>query len=311
MIKIYSVLFFISIVILGWLNYTPDLSPEYLKGKYSDKHSSFIKIGDIDVHYRTEGKSDDSIPIVLLHGTGASLHTWDNWVKMLAPQKKVIRLDLPAFGLTGPNPDRIYSMEFYSNFMIKFLDSLNIDQCILGGNSLGGGIALHTAAIIPDRIRCLILCDATGYPSEAESTPMAMRLARVPILNYLFRFITPVSVVRKSVEDVYFDKSKVNESLVMRYYELALYPGNRQAFIDRMSHERFPDMTNVIERISMPTLIIWGEQDKLIPVENAHRFHKDIKESQLLVVVNCGHVPMEELSELSIAPLLSFINDQH
>mgnify|MGYP001328541757 CR=1 FL=1 len=310
MIKIYTALSFLIIIILTWSNYTPDLSAEYLKEKYTDEHSSFININGIEVHYRVEGQSDDSIPIVLLHGTGASLHTWDDWVKMLAPQKKVIRLDLPAFGLTGPNPDRLYTMEFYSQFMIKFLDSLSIYKCILGGNSLGGGIALQTAAIIPDRISCLILCDATGYPSEAKSTPMAMRLARVPVLNYLLRFITPTSLVRKSVEDVYHDKSKVNESLVLRYYELALYPGNRQAFIDRMNLERFPDMQNVIEKISMPTLIIWGKEDMLIPVENAYRFHKDIPESQLLVLEHCGHVPMEELPELSLAPLLSFINGQ-
>lgn len=305
-------LFALIIIILGIglisINYTSDLSMDYLTEKYTDEHSAFIQIEGMNVHYSVGGISDDSLPIVLLHGTGASLHTWDNWTKKLSGHKKVVRMDLPAFGLTGPNPSRDYSMEFYARFMITFLDSLKIQKCILGGNSLGGGVALMTAANVPDRVKYLILCDATGYPSEAESTPLAMRMARVPIVKSVFNFITPRSVVRKSVEDVYFDKTIVTDDLVDRYYELALRPGNRQAFIDRMNLERFPDMSSKIKALRMPVLILWGENDRLIPVQNAYNFNRDLPASKLHIFKNCGHVPMEEMPDASLEPVLSFIN---
>ncbi|MCT4698811.1 alpha/beta fold hydrolase [Tenacibaculum haliotis] len=130
-----------------------DIPVEKLKEKYANKASSFVAINGMDVHYRDEGVKSDSIPIVLIHGTGASLHTFDAWTDELKKTKRVIRMDLPAYGLTGPFPDRNYSMNNYVKFIHDFLSSLKIKECILGGNSLGGQIAWNFTVNYPNNVK--------------------------------------------------------------------------------------------------------------------------------------------------------------
>ncbi|UCE94888.1 MAG: alpha/beta hydrolase, partial [Flavobacteriaceae bacterium] len=159
----------------------------------------------------------------------------------------------------------------------------------------------------PDRVEKLILIDAAGYPMESESRPIAFTLARIPLLNKALTFITPRSMVRSSVENVYADKSKVSDSLVERYFKLTLRAGNRQALVDRMAMENDMEKADLIKNIDHPTLVLWGQQDKLIPVENAHRFHEDLPNSELVILDNSGHVPMEENPDESVKSLLNFL----
>jgi len=286
-----------------------DIPLEDLKSKYATSPSSFVYIDDMEVHFRDEGVAKDSIPIVLIHGTGSSLHTFESWTAQLKREHRVIRMDLPAFGLTGPFPDRNYSIENYVEFLKSFLSSLEIEKCILGGNSLGGGIAWSFTVAYPGMVDKLILIDASGYPSKAKSLPLAFKIARIPIANNLFTFITPRSVAKKSVENVFADKSKVTDSLIDRYFELTLREGNRQAFIDRLKMEKGSSSHENIKRIKQKTLILWGEQDKLIPVEQAYQFHDDLSNDTLIILKNVGHVPMEESPVNSLRPVISFLNN--
>ncbi len=118
-----------------------DIPLNELKAKYTNAASSFIAVNGMDVHFRDEGDQADTIPIVLIHGTASSLHTFDTWADSLKQSNRVIRMDLPAYGLTGPFPDRNYSMTHYTAFLKDFLTALKIEQCVLAGNSLGGQIA--------------------------------------------------------------------------------------------------------------------------------------------------------------------------
>jgi pimeloyl-ACP methyl ester carboxylesterase len=284
-----------------------DLDIAYLKEKYAPSPSQFINIDGMDVHFRDEGVKGDSLPIVLIHGTGASLHTFDAWTNSLKSSRRVLRMDLPAFGLTGPFLNADYSIENYVDFIDKFLRSQGIQSCVLGGNSLGGNIAWQFTAKYPERVSKLILIDAAGYPFESASVPLAFRMGKIPVLNEIFTFITPRSVIRKSVENVYVDKSKVSEELVDRYFELTLRAGNRQAFVDRMSNEKGISPIELIPAIKQPTLILWGDRDFLIPVESAERFHKDLPNDTLVVLTNLGHVPMEEDPSTSLQAVLDFL----
>ncbi len=285
-----------------------DIPIEKLKATYAQPPSSFIKFDGLSVHYRDEGIKSDSIPIVLIHGTGASLHTFNDWSIELIKTHRVIRMDLPAFGLTGPFPNRDYSMEHYSEFILHFLNSIGIKKCIIGGNSLGGAIAWHFTANNPEMVEKLILIDAAGYSLNSKSIPIAFRLAKIPIINNLFTFITPKQTIRASIENVYAEKSKVTDSLVNRYFELTLRAGNRQAFIDRMSYQQATsNIELVIKTIQQPTLILWGEKDYLIPVENAYRFQKDLPNDTLVILKNSGHVPMEENPNESLKAVKSFL----
>ena len=302
----FALLFIIAIVILFG---HPDIPLNELKAKYTNTESSFISVDGMDVHFRDEGNQTDSIPIVLIHGTASSLHTFDAWTNSLKNSNRVIRIDLPAFGLTGPFPDRNYSIANYTSFIKDFLTALKIKQCVLVGNSLGGQIAWNFTLEQPDMVEKLILIDASGYPLNSKSVPIAFKLAQTPVLKNLLTFITPRFLVRPSVENVYFDTSKVTDSLVERYFELTLREGNRQALVDRFKTSKDISAYKNIKNIKQPTLILWGADDLLIPVENAYRFHKDLPNDTLVILNDSGHTPMEESPIESLELVTNFLNN--
>lgn len=274
--------------------YEPDLPFDDLKAKYATGASRFVNVGGLPVHYRDEGPAADSLPLVLLHGTGASLLTWEGWARALRTTHRVVRLDVPGYGLTGPNASHDYSPEAYTRFLNEFFRKTGIARCHLGGNSLGGGIAWRYALAHPERVRSLVLVDAAGYPLPPKETPLAFRLARVPGLRRLLTNVTPRFVVAQSVRQVYADPRRVSDSLVGQYFDLARRAGNRAAFIRRMQHPVADSAWRRIPTLTMPALVLWGAHDRLIPVENAHRFHGDLPHDTLVIFPDAGHVPMEE-----------------
>lgn len=286
-----------------------DIPLEKLKAKYGNKPSSFIEVDGMNVHYRDEGNQTDSIPIVLIHGTASSLHTFDAWTDSLKKTYRVIRMDLPAYGLTGAFPDRNYSMAHYTSFVKDFLAALNIKKCVLAGNSLGGQIAWNFTLEQTEMVTKLILIDAAGFPIHSKSVPLAFRIGRTPVLNKLLTYITPRFIVKGSIENVYYDKSKVTDSLVDRYYELTLREGNRQAFVDRFKKSENSNDTLALNNIQQPTLILWGANDLLIPVENAYKFQEYLPNDKLVILDSAGHVPMEEKPIESLEPVLKFLKN--
>ena len=261
----------------------------------------------MDIHFRDEGVQTDTIPIVLIHGTGASLHTFNAWSDSLKKLHRVIRMDLPAYGLTGPFPDGNYTIAHYTALLKDFLTALNIKQCVLVGNSLGGEIAWNFTLEQPGMVTKLILIDAAGYPIASKSVPIAFSLAKIPIINKLLTFITPRFLVRASVENVYFDSSKVTDLVVERYFNLTLRSGNRKAFVDRLQIPKDTNTYKNINYIQQPTLILWGAEDLLIPVENAYKFQEDLPNNTLVILEKTGHTPMEESPLESLEIVLNFL----
>ena len=165
-------------------SYEPDLPFAELVAKYTNDESEFVDVAGMRVHYRDEGSGD--VPLILLHGTGASLHTWDGWTPVLVHDFRIIRLDLPGFGLTGPAPDSDYTVQAYVEYLAAFADALGIERFHLAGNSLGGQIAWNFATRYPDRVMKLVLIDSAGYPKEAApSASTVIRLAGMPVINEL------------------------------------------------------------------------------------------------------------------------------
>lgn len=308
-LKLVLAFFLLAVVIVTLLFGHSDIPLEELKAKYTNEASAFVAIDGMNVHYRDEGKPTDSIPLVLIHGTGSSLHTFDAWTNTLKKSHRIVRMDLPAFGLTGPFTDADYSMRHYTAFMDEFLAALGIQKCIIAGNSLGGQIAWNFTLAKPEKVEKLILIDAAGYPKESKSEPMAFKLAKVPLLKTIFTYVTPRFVAKASIENVYYDTSKATDSLIDRYFELTLRAGNRQAFVDRLNKESEISPYKNITDIQQPTLILWGDKDLLIPVENAYRFQKDLPNDTLVVLHNVGHVPMEESPAKSLGVVLDFLEN--
>jgi pimeloyl-ACP methyl ester carboxylesterase len=285
----------------------PDLPLERLRAKWAPAPSAFMAVDGMDVHLRDEGPRDDGEPIVLLHGTAASLHTWDGWTRALARRRRVIRLDFPGFGLTGPFPDGDYTMAHYVRFLGHFLDALRVGRCVLVGNSFGGNVAWHVALAEPGRVAKLILVDSGGYAHASTKTPIGFRIARLPVLNKIVEYVTPRSAIESSVRDAYGDPGRVTPALVDRYYELTLRPGNRRALVERFRQVPQGVDADRIRTVSVPTLVLWGRADRLMPVEWAERFHQDIAGSRLVILDGLGHVPQEEDPERSVEPVEAFL----
>ena len=258
-------------------------------------------------HLRDEGPPKDPLPIVLLHGTSSSLHTWDGWVHALKDEHRVIRFDMPAFGLTGPSPESNYTIENYARMVVAVLNKCKIDHCVLAGNSLGGYVAWATAILHPDRVERLVLVDASGYPYQAQSVPIGFTIARTPVLNRLVGNMLPRAMVENSVKNVYGNPSLVTPELIDRYFDLITRSGNRQALVKCFRQTRPGKLSNRIPDLKLPTLILWGGRDRLIPPYIGDRFHKEIVGSKYIIFNELGHVPQEEDPVSTVAALKKFL----
>ena len=270
-----------------------DRPVEELIPLYANKDSKFMDILGMKVHYRDEGVASDSVPLILLHGMSSSLNTWDSVVIDLKPHKRVISLDLPGFGLTGPSPENAYNFPYYSKFIDSFATRLKIKRFILVGNSMGGAISWNYALHNPARLAKMVLIDAAGYPKKGESGSLGFKLASTPVINNLLLYVTPKSLVRKSLETIYYDQSRVTDAQVERFHDVAIREGNREVALQIFKGSFHSDFKRIKE-IKTPTTIIWGAKDNLISVDNSVEFMKDIKGSTG-VIFNVGHVPMEEV----------------
>lgn len=276
------------------MNWAPARSVESLTERWAPQPSRFIEVQGMRVHIRDEGRRDDAVPLILLHGTSASLHTWEAMVEELQPKRRVISLDLPGFGLTGPFPDGDYSTQHYMLFLSEILDRLQVERAVLVGNSFGGQLAWSLATDQPQRVEKLVLIDAAGYPRESTSVPIGFKLASIPALAPLMANVLPRSVIESSTRNVYGDPDKVTPELIDRYYELTLRAGNREALRKRLKEMASEDRHERIASVQVPTLIIWGGRDRLIPPAHARRFNEDIANSELVMFDDLGHVPQEE-----------------
>ncbi|MFC5623852.1 alpha/beta fold hydrolase [Algoriphagus winogradskyi] len=303
------VLSFIFFLLLLFRN---DIPAEEIEENYSTPQSHFISIDGMNVHVRIMGEGD---PIILLHGSFSSLHTWDAWQQELSPYFLTISIDFPGHGLTGPDELKRYSLTDYSLLVLELSEKLNLDKFHLAGNSMGGAVAMQVASTRPDKILSLNLIDASGAPSSTnvdlalneskKSDPWIFKLAKNPILSSILLKCTPKFLFGMNMKQVYADPKKVTDEAITRYYELMLREGNRRATLDRLGSPRESRID--FDRIDMPTMIMWGNEDSWIPVAQGYTLEKTISGSKLVVFDNAGHVPMEEIPTESVAKYLSFL----
>lgn len=288
-----------------------DRSVESLVHRWAPPPSSFLDLKGQLVHYRDEGPANDRVPIVLIHGTSASLHTWEGWAAALRGQRRVISFDLPGFGLTGPYAGayagRPYTTAEYARFVLELLDTLRVQRFVVAGNSLGGEVAWQLAVAAPQRVDRLVLVDAAGYAFTPQSVPLGFRIAQLPGVSRLAQYLLPRPVVVASVKNVYGDPAQVSDALVDRYFELTLREGNRAALGERMQQMGRGDDASRIATLKLPTLILWGGRDRLIPPEVGRRFERDIAGSRLVLFDTLGHVPQEEDPARTVAVFKAFL----
>lgn len=282
--------------------YTPPLPAEMLKSRYANDDSKFIDVAGAHAHVRDQGNSDD-VPLVLIHGSGGSLHVWEGWAYELRSKRRVISVDLPGHGLTGAWPRGAYTVEAYADFIEALLDTLKVERVALAGHSLGGAVAWTFAARWPDRITQIILVDAAGENREAA---LPTRVARLPIVGDIGIHFKPEIWVRRKLGQAYADPAMVTDERVKRTAELQRFPGNREATLQRARTQEPLDPTP-LKKLVVPTLILWGAKDRWVPVSDAFRFENDIKGSKVEIFEKLGHDPMEEDPKATAAAVDAFL----
>ncbi|CCK77112.1 MAG: alpha/beta hydrolase [Oleispira antarctica] len=288
-----------------------DLAPDVVNSRYANDESKFIALGSlqkgIEVHYRDEGLNAEENPdapvLFLLHGIMASLHTWDGWVENLQDDFRIIRVDIPGFGLTGPYADGIYNVERAVDMLNQLSSELKIESFSLAGNSMGGLISWNFAVQYPEKVERLILLDSAGYSFDL---PVMLKLLRTPILKDSMAFVTPKFIVTQTLSEVYGDDSKVTDETIERYHQLMLREGNRTAVVSVL--ESISDVENdKIKQLKVPTLIQWGEADNWIPLAHAENFAAEIEGAKLITYPGVGHIPMEEIPQQSANDAKDFL----
>jgi pimeloyl-ACP methyl ester carboxylesterase len=294
------------------LSRAPDRPVQTLVARWAPPPSDFIDVKGQVVHLRDVGPRGDPVPIVLLHGTSASLHTWEGWTAVLGRSRRVIAFDLPGFGLTGPFAGSYarddYRGDTYARFVLDVMDALQVPRAVIGGNSLGGEVAWRAVSLAPQRFERLILVDASGYELTPNAVPLGFRIASIPVLNRIGEHLLPRALIAQSVAQVYGDPAKVTDAVVERYFELTLREGNRRALGLRMQQMEAGTQVERLKALKLPTLVLWGGHDRLIPPAMAQRFAADLGGAKVIVFDGLGHVPQEEDPARTVQPVLEFLS---
>jgi pimeloyl-ACP methyl ester carboxylesterase len=290
---------------------TPDTDREAMIAKYGGADAAFAAgPAGQRIHYRDQG-SRDGPAIVLLHGSNSSLHTWQPIVERLGAGYRIVTLDLPGHGLTGATPDKDYGAEGMMAAVDVVAADLGLDHFILGGNSMGGWVAWRYALARPGRVDALLLIDAAGMPLRAgEKAPpsnVGFRILQYPFGRWLATQITPRALVEQSLRGSVENQSIVDDAMIDRYWELLRFPGNREATVLRARMDREPAMAARIGAIRAPTLILFGDRDRLINPSAAKTFHERIAGSEVVILPGIGHLPMEEAPDATAAAIADFL----
>lgn len=263
-----------------------------LKDKYSISDDEFVRVKGIDIHYKDEGKGP---VLILFHGICSSLYTWDGWVDELKSSYRIIRMDLPGWGLTGP-AEFSMNLDEMIEVIDAFVETLEISSFHLAGNSLGGYFAWNYALRHPGKVTKMILLDPVCYP---QTPPWFIRIAKYPYLTYLSRFMMPKWMISMNVDAVYGDPSRIDEETYDLYFDLSLREGNKGSYMDAfryMAEQSLNEsLSHGVSEIKTPVLLMYGEKDKWVSPSQQYLWKKDLPGLTCIVYDGAGHVPMEEI----------------
>ena len=297
------------LLVLFFVFRVPDTDPAEMRAKYATAPSQFVKLADgREIHLRDEGPRDAPV-IVLLHGSNADLLTWQAWAERLRDEYRVVRFDQRGHGLTGPAPDDDYAITAFVDDVDLVADALGLQSFTLAGNSMGGGIAMRYAIANPDRLDALVLVDASGAPVQRKgSGNLAFSLATKPVIGDIMSQLLPRSLIAKSLSQSVSNQAVVTDEAIDRYWEMARYPGTRAATRKRFAQPRQPFAVEDVRAMQVPTLVMWGEEDALIPYDAAGWYMDNLPNATLVNYPGIGHIPMEEAPDRSASDLREWLN---
>ncbi len=307
-----SLLLLIALLLgAGWA-WTPDAPRAELEARYAAPPSRFVEAGGQRWHVRDSGPAGapdapHAPAVLMLHGFGSSLHTWEAWAQGLQGTLRVVRVDLPGAGLTGPDAAGRYDDTHSVQQLLALMDALQLQRPSLVGHSMGGRLAWRLAADHPDRITRLVLVAPDGFASPGFDYGKAPEVG--PAVQ-LMRWVLPRAVLRAGLAPAYADPARLSEDTVTRYQQMLLAPGVRGALIDRMQQLVLQPPGPLLARVQAPTLLVWGEKDAMIPAANAQDYLRALPAAtgaRVLLLPGLGHVPQEEDPAAGLAAVQAFL----
>jgi pimeloyl-ACP methyl ester carboxylesterase len=263
----------------------------------------------VKINYYDSGQGP---PIILLHGFGACAYTWRFLIPPLAEQHRVFTIDLKGYGLSDKPADGHYAVADQAEMVADFIRRQDLHDLVIMGHSMGGGVTLMTYLKLretdPGRIKKLVLIDSAGYP---QKMPKFIALAKIPGLNaVLSKLLSPRFATTLVLKKSYYDKDKITEEQIDTYAYYGSLPGAAAA-VRQTAKQLVPkDIEALIAQyktITVPVLIIWGQEDEVVPLTVGLNFKRDIPDSQLVVLPHCGHIPLEEEPQTTRQAIMDFL----
>lgn len=262
-----------------------------------------LDIGGARIRVNEQGPADAPV-ILMLHGFTMSLESWDGWAVRLADRYRVVRYDLLGHGMSGPDPQARYAPDERVQILGQLLDALQIESATLAGNSFGGLLAWRFAARHPERVERLILVDSGAYSIYGITEDP------VPVSDAIRAYLlaVPLAGVQASVAQIYAAPSRLPEGRIEQIQTMMAQPGNGEAFVGHLEEFVLPDPEADLGRVTAPTLILWGEADRIIPLDHAYRIEAAIPDARLITYPGIGHAPQEEIPSETVADVRAFLS---
>lgn len=293
----------LAIVVSAVFLYAPDKPRAVLEEAYPGDYRT---VEGVRLRLRDTGPRD-APAVILLHGFGASLDTWEPWAQALSARFRVIRFDLPGFGLTGADPTGDYTDARAIRILLGLMDQLRLDRAGIVGNSLGGRIAWSFAALHPDRVSRLVLISPDGFASPGFAYGKA---TEVPLMMRALPHVAPRGMLKANLAAAYARPEVLSEATVTRYRDMMLAPGVRRAILARLGQTILREPGPILAGIQAPTLLLWGEMDGMIPITNAADYLRHMPRATLVRLPHAGHLPFEEDPWGSLPPVERFLSGE-
>lgn len=294
---------------LGWLLLNrPDIPYATLEAKYARPTSHFADLpGGVRMHYRDDGPADAPV-VMLVHGYGDSFLTWEPFIERLSPDFRVITIDLAGHGLTRAPADYVPDMDRFAEQVDALAAKLDLPPFAIVGNSMGGGVAWQTAARFPQRLNALVLVDAAGWPADPNKpVPAAFKFLQSPTGRFLLQHIETRPLTTQGLKMDVVDTSLITPAFVDRWVEVQRAPGHRAILMGVRPGAHTVATEAVLAKIAVPTLVLHGEQDAIIPVGDGRKFADAIPGAKLITYPDAGHLPQYEIPDRSAADVAAFL----
>ena len=288
-----SLIAVLLIVALGlcWLWWSNrDIPVEILEQRYGGDNLQSAMIEGVPIRYKVEGSGP---PLILLHSHFYTMRQWQTWVDELADEFTLIRYDLTSHGLTGPDPSGDYSRQRGTDLLDGLLQHLKIEKAAIAGSSTGGALAWYYAARFPEKVSGLVLINAPGMPRITN------KYMEKPLPDWFGQalYLLPQSLFRPFLEAPVADKAVITDELVEEFHLMYRREGNRMAEFHRLKAWERGDISPMLEKITAPVLILWGEDNPQLPVEHAEQYATALVNAQRIKIhlyPGVGHViPLE------------------